>query len=427
MSLSEKDIDKLFQQMDGKASLEYKDAYWTEMEQLLNTQQRKRGFVWWLNGWLLIPAGLLLATVTAMGFSMRKTVIPTEIVKNTPVTVESELLVQNSNIHTASIHLESSSDGTNHYSAPIKQQEITNNTGNNSYANDTRQNSKNTTPLEETKELVNSTNKSTNENNSHVTTKKLEQVTLDAPIASAIIATVENDTVQLQDNTTLETDVIAHTSTEENSASILDKGDKMKQRWRMYVGGGLGMASNLQAPKTHHGAGVVRLEYGMSKAFNRFTFSSAIAIENTFGNSLAIENKYVSYDLKRNDNRQVYNYNRFTNFMVPIRLGYFVGKSQRSHIQLVAMPAFTIYNNLVYREFSNENLVAKDEYFNQDVALNRFFVNVGIGYDFMITNNCSLGFEYNNNLGLNRKKSLSSAYTAKSDHQFIIQLRYFIR
>ncbi len=427
MSLSEKDIDKLFQQMDGKASLEYKDAYWTEMEQLLNTQQRKKGFVWWLNGWLLIPTGLLLATVAAMGFSMRKTVAHSEIAKTAPVTIESELLVQNSNIPTASIHAEISSQSTNHYSTPIKQQGKTNNKGNNSYANNTRQNSENSTPLKETKELLTSTNKSPEKNNSHITTKEVESVTLDTPVALAIITPVEKNANQLQDNTTIETDVATQTSSEETSASILDKGDKMKQKWRMYIGGGIGMSSNLQAPKTHQGAGVVRLEYGMNKAFNRFTFSSAIAIENTFGNSLSIENKYVSYDLKRNDNRQVYNYNRFTNIMVPIRLGYFVGKNQRSHIQLVAMPSFTIYNNLVYKEFSNEKLVAKDEYFNQDVALNRFFVNVGIGYDFMITNNCSLGFEYNNNLGLNRKKSLSSSYTAKSDHQFIIQLRYFIR
>lgn len=113
--------------------------------------------------------------------------------------------------------------------------------------------------------------------------------------------------------------------------------------------------------------------------------------------------------------------------MIPIRAGYFVGKNQRSHIQLVAMPAFTIYNNLVYKEFSNDKIVTKDEFFNQDIGLNRFFVNVGVGYDFMITNNCSLGFEYNNNLGLNRKKLLSNAYTTKSDHQFIIQLRYFIK
>ncbi len=427
MSLSEKDIDKLFQQMDGKASLEYKDAYWTEMEQLLNTQQRKKGFVWWLNGWLLIPTGLLLATVAAMGFSMRKTVAPSEIAKNAPITIESELLVQNSNIHTASIHPKSLSQSTNHYSTPFRQQGKANDKGDNSHANNTHQNNKNSIPLKETKELLPSTNKSSEELNLNITTKEEKFNALDTLVASAIISPVENNTYQLQDYTTPETDVVTQTSLEETKASILDKGDQMKQKWRMYIGGGIGMSSNLQAPKTHQGAGVVRLEYGTSKAFNRFTFSSAIAIENTFGNSLNIENKYVSYDLKRNDNRQVYNYNRFTNIMAPIRLGYFVGKNQRSHIQLVAMPAFTIYNNLVYKEFSNENLVTKDEYFNQDVALNRFFVNIGIGYDFMITNNCSLGFEYNNNLGLNRKKSLSSSYTAKSDHQFIIQLRYFIR
>src|SRR5690554_6877296 len=94
MSLSDKDIDTLFQRMDEKASVEYKDAYWTEMQQLLNVQERKRGFVWWLNGWVLIPAGLLLATVTAMGFSMRKPSISTEIVKNTSFVTDVDRVAQ---------------------------------------------------------------------------------------------------------------------------------------------------------------------------------------------------------------------------------------------------------------------------------------------------------------------------------------------
>lgn len=440
MSLSDKDIDTLFQRMDEKASVEYKDAYWTEMQQLLNVQERKRGFVWWLNGWVLIPAGLLLATVTAMGFSMRKPSISTEIVKNTSFVTDVDRVAQENDTQLVNFYRPTSDKLTSRSSVPVEQNQVRAKVAGQKVAANTFTSSTNSTvKTNEGNELF-ADKSQFNGTNVLADTRKvsslditvapiieLETPSLDTPIERMNGATLEKDTMPNQGDAILQTDAITEKTNTENTAAILDKDDKMKQKWRMYVGGGLGMSSNLHIAKAHRGAGIVRLEYGFSRAFNRFSFSSAVAVENTFGNSLGLENKYVSYDFKRNDNRQEYTYNRLTNFMIPIRAGYFVGKNQRSHIQLVAMPAFTIYNNLVYKEFSNDKIVTKDEFFNQDIGLNRFFVNVGVGYDFMITNNCSLGFEYNNNLGLNRKKLLSNAYTTKSDHQFIIQLRYFIK
>lgn len=440
MSLSDKDIDTLFQRMDEKASVKYKDAYWTEMQQLLNVQERKRGFVWWLNGWVLIPAGLLLATVTAMGFSMRKPSISTEIVKNTSFVTDVDRVAQENDTQLVNFYRPTSDKLTSRSSVPVEQNQVRAKVAGQKVAANTFTSSTNSTvKTNEGNELF-ADKSQFNGTNVLADTRKvsslditvapiieLETPSLDTPIERMNGATLEKDTMPNQGDAILQTDAITEKTNTENTAAILDKDDKMKQKWRMYVGGGLGMSSNLHIAKAHRGAGIVRLEYGFSRAFNRFSFSSAVAVENTFGNSLGLENKYVSYDFKRNDNRQEYTYNRLTNFMIPIRAGYFVGKNQRSHIQLVAMPSFTIYNNLVYKEFSNNNIVSKDEFFNQDIGLNRFFVNVGVGYDFMITNNCSLDFEYNNNLGLNRKKLLSNAYTTKSDHQFIIQLRYFIK
>lgn len=440
MSLSDKDIDTLFQRMDEKASVKYKDAYWTEMQQLLNVQERKRGFVWWLNGWVLIPAGLLLATVTAMGFSMRKPSISTEIVKNTSFVTDVDRVAQENDTQLVNFYRPTSDKLTSRSSVTAEKSEMLtkadvkkaiSNTFNSSKKSEIKMKEVNELPTVKSQlndaNVLGDTRKVSSSNSTAVKTTELETPSLDTSIEVVNAVTLEKDTMQNQDDATLQMDIITETMNEENTTAILDRDDKMKQKWRMYVGGGLGMSSNLHIAKAHRGAGIVRLEYGFSRAFNRFSFSSAVAVENTFGNSLGLENKYVSYDFKRNDNRQEYTYNRLTNFMIPIRAGYFVGKNQRNHIQLVAMPVFTIYNNLVYKEFSNDKIVTKDEFFNQDIGLNRFFVNVGVGYDFMITNNCSLGFEYNNNLGLNRKKSFSNAYTTKSDHQFIIQLRYFIK
>jgi len=248
----------------------------------------------------------------------------------------------------------------------------------------------------------------------------------------------ENETMEIisenpvitMDSPDSETDADSAEAVQEAVTSLTESlvsDPALKPKWNMYVGAGIGMVTNLGLSGKHYGAGVVRLEYGISKAFGRFTVSPAIAIESTFGTSVSFVNKYYEYDFIRNEKMQEYNYNRFTNVLIPVRAGYYLGKSRKSHLQLMVAPVFMLNNNLVYKESKNGVLMAKDEYFNQHLGLNGFYLNLGIGYSFMLSRNCSLGLEYNNNLGMNRDKSLSGLSQSKTDHQFIIQLRYFIK
>ena len=49
--MSNEDINKYDQLIDSKAAemqFEFKEAYWTEMEALLNQKERKKGFFWWI-------------------------------------------------------------------------------------------------------------------------------------------------------------------------------------------------------------------------------------------------------------------------------------------------------------------------------------------------------------------------------------------
>ena len=85
MNLSDKDMETLFQDMDNKASFEFQDAYWTEMEQLLATKKSKKKIAWWLNGWILIPTLLVFSMVGTVGvLTFRNTTNKTALERHSP-------------------------------------------------------------------------------------------------------------------------------------------------------------------------------------------------------------------------------------------------------------------------------------------------------------------------------------------------------
>lgn len=438
MKWSDKEIDEMFQEIDNKASFEFQESYWVEMEQMLNAKQKKKGFVWWLNGWILIPISVLIFgsgafayiakknqlknTVTSQRASLKHNTVENvtsdnlAIVKSEQPDLQTEPLRNNDNIETSTEQTNSlnfakipKNNRLNRYFI-TKNLETSSITPVNTANNLTKSDSPSETNFAAESNVQSSEGKNSNSEESTVNNIEVNQQDL-AKI---------NDT-SVSDSTT-NTRI-----TEQSPDNLIDKANAQKASWRMYIAAGAGLSSNLKTGKNHTGAGVIRLEYGVSKTWGRFTFSPAIAFENSFGTSVSLENNYVSYDFIRSDNKQVYSYNRFTNFMVPIRLGCVLGKKQTSHLQFITSPVVSLYNNLLYKEFSNGKLVKKDEYFNQNLALNRFYMTVGIGYNYQLSNSISIGFEYYNNLGLNRKKQFASNYVGKADHQFIIQLRYFIK
>jgi len=59
MNWTDEEIDKLVQESAGAQQVEYKDAYWKEMEALLNQNtSKKSGFWWWMAGSALLLAGV---------------------------------------------------------------------------------------------------------------------------------------------------------------------------------------------------------------------------------------------------------------------------------------------------------------------------------------------------------------------------------
>lgn len=424
MSWSDKEIDKLFQEMDNKASFEFQESYWAEMEQMLHKKQANKKFVWWLNGWILLPiAMILIGSTVAFSFKRNKAVSVAETASSNPslatapvtkahsaeeisaMKAEGRMTISESNI-VVNEHVENAKATvlTKTELNTISPKETVLVNGNNSPKVVVKK-----TPQILQEDVLASNTGNSNEVKMSDGSNKNEQQYIDSMKAKEVIAINENQTLEVKQDNNIEKQVLK------------------KAPWQMYIGVGTGMASNLQAKNNHYGAGIIRFEYGFSKAFNRFTIAPSIAVENTFGTSVSLENRYVSYDFIRKENMQQYKYNRFTNFMAPIRLGYALGKSQKHQLQAIIAPTFTMYNNLLYQEKSNGKVVAKDQYFNQDLGLNRFFVNVGFGYNYQITRSVSIGFEYNNNIGLNRKKALAANFVGKADHQFIIQLRYFIK
>ena len=229
MSLSDKDIDTLFQRMDEKASVKYKDAYWTEMQQLLNVQERKRGFVWWLNGWVLIPAGLLLATVTAMGFSMRKPSISTEIVKNTSFVTDVDRVAQENDTQLVNFYRPTSDKLTSRSSVTAEKSEmltkadvkkVISNTFNSSKKSEIKMKEVNELPtvksqLNDANVLVD-TRKVSSSNSTAVKTTELETPSLDTPIERMNGATLEKDTMPNQGDAILQTDAITEKTNTEN-------------------------------------------------------------------------------------------------------------------------------------------------------------------------------------------------------------------
>lgn len=431
MNLSDKDIDQLFQQADGKASFEFKDAYWSEMQQMLQKKDRRKGVAWWLNVWFLLPVSLLLSLSMMAGFSGRGNADQEIAADKENGTVELlKVSLNTSALNGLEKEAESRSETIVETSQNYSPVRVMNSSSEQLFHSDEkgtgniRTHNQLTGISEGNKRSI--TNSQVEEYPSSVIQKENDIIALKNEIA----AIISENTVVKTDLPESETDVDSTEATQvaaTSSTGSLVPDPALKSKWNMYVGAGVGMVTNLGLSGKHYGAGVVRLEYGVSKAFGRFTVSPAIAIESTFGTSVSIVNKYYEYDFIRNEKVQEYNYNRFTNILIPLRVGYYLGKNRKSHLQVMGAPVFMLNNNLVYRESKNGVLMAKDEYFNQHLGLNRFYLNLGIGYSFMLSGNCSLGMEYNNNLGMNRDKALSGLSQSKADHQFIIQLRYFIK
>ncbi|OJX36869.1 MAG: hypothetical protein BGO87_13880 [Flavobacteriia bacterium 40-80] len=428
MNLSDKDIDQLFQQADGKASFEFKDAYWSEMQQILQKKDRRKAVAWWLNVWFLLPVSLLLSLSIMAGFSGRgNTDQEIAVEEETGI---AELLKVSLNTSKLKTEDESPSEMNIKTVQNYSLERAVSGSSVQSFRNGEKGNGKIRTYNQSAG--ISAGNKRIT-NNSRVEEYHSSVI----PEENDVIAQ-ENETMEIisenpvitMDSPDSETDADSAEAVQEAVTSLTESlvsDPALKPKWNMYVGAGIGMVTNLGLSGKHYGAGVVRLEYGISKAFGRFTVSPAIAIESTFGTSVSFVNKYYEYDFIRNEKMQEYNYNRFTNVLIPVRAGYYLGKSRKSHLQLMVAPVFMLNNNLVYKESKNGVLMAKDEYFNQHLGLNGFYLNLGIGYSFMLSRNCSLGLEYNNNLGMNRDKSLSGLSQSKTDHQFIIQLRYFIK
>ncbi len=426
MNLSDKDMETLFQDMDKKASFEFQDAYWTEMEQLLATKKSKKKITWWLNSWILFPTLLVFATVGTIGvLTFRNT---------TDKTAKHQNQLQNVQKDT-NLVTKSSAQAQNEFL--INENNTNKTTENTVYSPEIAKTKSATTNIKNSKLNTKPTHIQA-ENNEKIILAKANNV---ENKVQTILPTQENTTLK-EKNLAVTTDSIStqpiekeivtttknQTETAEQSIFPTQEDVKSpKSKWRMYVGAGAGMSASLQRNNSRIGAGIFRFEYGTEKSFNRFLLGLGVGVENSFGTSLSISHKYVSYDLVRHDNEQVYAYNRFTNFFIPVRLGVSLGENYRSQLLVTTMPAFSMYNNLIYKEISDNNLVAKDEFWNQNIGLNRFYMNVGIGYNFMLTNNLLLGFEYNNNLGTNRQNSFQQRYDVKADNQFIIHVRYYIK
>lgn len=420
MNLSDKDMDMLFQDMDNQASFEFQDAYWTEMEQLLATKKSKKKIAWWLNGWILIPTLFVFATVGTVGvLTFRKT---------TNKTAENQTENQLQNVQKeANLVAKSSSQEQN---VLLTEENSTNKTTENTiYSPEIVETKTAKTNVKNSKLNTNIARVQTETNIAENKGVAINYFVQQGPIIGGENAGVIDGVVLVQPN---ENEVVATTEnqTKNETQTILptqENPKSPKSKWRMYVDAGVGMSASLQTKNSRVGAGIFRFEYGTEKSFNRFLLGLGVGVENSFGTSLSIRNKYVSYDLVRHENEQVYAYNRFTNFFLPIRLGVSLGKNYRSQLLVTAMPVFSMYNNLVYKEFSDNNLVSKDEFWNQNLGLNRFYMNVGIGYNFALTNNLLLGFEYNNNFGTNRQNSFQKRYDVKADNQFIIHVRFYIK
>jgi hypothetical protein len=440
MKWSDNDLDKMFQEMDSKASLDFQESYWTEMQQILNAKEKKKGFVWWLNSWFLIPVSLVLIGTTVVALGLRNSNRKTTITAINKANLSTENQATNSNQLVSFTESEPEQNSNKNQEADMmlnqnvftdkKTIPYTNHNANSNHHNvvkntslyTTEEKANNAISTSNTRITENNSTSSTSENSTKTTT------TITTTTTTTDIATnnINENPLQLSEKADSKVDSTSVVS-EDKPENILTKTTTQKSAWRMYVGAGVGMLSNLGLGKNHQGAGVIRFEYGVSKTVGRFIFAPAIAIENSFGSSITIENNYYSYEFVRKDNKQEYSYNRFTNVLLPIRLGVVLGKNQRHLLQVSATPIYTLYNNLIYKEFSNATLVYKDEYYNQNLGINRFYMTVGMGYNYQITNNVAIGFEYMNNLGLNRKDSYSLNYTGKVNHQFMIQLKYYIK
>lgn len=417
MKFTDHDIEEMFQGLDAKAPVAFKDAYWTEMEQLLIQKEKSKKGSWWFLGWLIPIIGL--SSFFLIGFYSNMNIHSTALndvnnqknkesrinysqVVSLPTSYDFQLEARSEKFFSQENHLSqnhskilSNSSKGNVVPLSIFQDEI-------SSVIDLEADHKEDEI--EVRNVVNS------EENRLVSTEIVENIALAESISVDSINKTELNEVENQ-------------LAEENFSSL---NLKPKRSIGMYVALGAGVQSNFSFNNHSLTAGIIRFEYGFTKQFGRFVLSPSIGLESTFGRSYSFENIYVTYDLVRNDHQQIYNYNRTTNALLTLRGHFIVGASQRHEVGVMVSSAFNLYNNVVYEEYKNEEKIVRNEYFNQNLGLNRVFVLSGITYSYWLRDNLSLGVEVNSNFGTFGKKSFKVFQPSKANYQVFFNLKYRI-
>lgn len=439
MKFTDNDIDKLFQDMDDKAPVEFKESYWKEMEQML-PQKKKRIFPFWLKSLMLIPISGFSALIyfglqnnnsknIASQSSMTNQKINSSIeyanhqksVKTFPIdgysTKETNISIskiEKQQTYNSLAHLESKKIFQNKYiPSKVQNSQVESQTLNSKILDSYLTHYFN---YETSTQVVDSAQNS-------LSTDMENRVPNDFIINDIENRIVNNTEPVNQEDILLNSNQALNTEVE----NLINNKVIKPSTWKMYLGFGAGVLTNLGLDEKSYNAGIFKIEYGVDKSFGRFHIDMGIGIENSFGKSVLMHNLYTTYDGMRNEHTQEYAYNRFTNFVIPIGFGIHLGKLGRHNIELKALPQFNFYNNVIYQETKNGELTANEQYFDQDLGIRKLYISGGISYSYLIKSNLALSFEYFNNFGTNLDKHYEKIQQSKSNHQFLITLRYYLK
>lgn len=430
MKFTERDIENQFKNMDADAPVDFDEAYWREVELRLpkNIVRKRSVLSWWWIVLLLFGIGttaLLQISPLSLTEGKRQIAEKTNTAKmnSSENQQKKDDSLSNSfktkkDIFATKIASLSSAKQGNEIRPDANEKEKS--TVMEKFEGETVQ-YENLTP----RKIIIDTNYS-KEPQPEDTYQKTEVHSSDEVkklISDVLTPVISNQTTQSMDS---ENETEKKDWSQEKAISPL-KENQNHSSWKMYVAGAAGMQTNLGNGSRHQFAGLFRFEYGVTKSIGRFSFSPSIQLESTFGNIYQFDNLYVTYDLIRNEHQQSYHYNRMTNAMLNLQFGYSFGKKAKNQLTIIFSPTFNLYNNIVYKETRNNELIAHNQYYNQSLGINKVYFTGGLRYSYWLNEHLSIGVQIDSNFGTFAKRSFKTYQPSVSESQASIRIQYVLK
>lgn len=427
MSWTDEELDKLVQDASNAQKVEYKDAYWQEMEALLNQKPARK-----IAGWWWFSAGVVLVAISTIGFVVFGPTSRPEInVMAQTMNSEYDQNVQTTPNKTTLLEDEVQGSEINHTTSMTSVSSTTNSTNNRS-----------------SNGLVKTIKSSKSQ-------PKINLITTKNEIQLTSIQNLDNDQKAFLEKQSLKSlsskvdqkqevqGAINHPLNVEGLELIAWSNDITREipiypnEWKdlpflprnhlgFYVELNGGIGQSYQKTATQNELYQIGLNAGLEFHRKNWVFGAGLGIRQQYVNNLEINNRrsYYSFGLVNMDQHLEYDQLIFAD--LTFHTNYIFG---RSAIGLSVTPNYLVGTRLSYTETSEEvfgeshkieTLEERKSTFVSSNNFEKFGINAGFHYNYALRPNLLLNLEVNSRLG--KQLLISNFEGEKRNYPLMIEL-----